>query len=72
LLRWGSTGDVKPAGSMLRNHFGSHVPSDLLILEDAQNIQIQTYFGSLAACRFNEIICYEEHLEIYLLLFLLP
>ena len=28
------------AGSMLRNLFGSHVPSDLLLLEDAQIIHI--------------------------------
>jgi hypothetical protein len=32
-----------PAGSMLRNLFGSHVPSDLLLLEDAQSIQIKKY-----------------------------
>ena len=31
----------KPVGSTLRNLFGYHVPSDLLILEDAQSIQIK-------------------------------
>jgi hypothetical protein len=35
------------------NLFGSHVPSDLLLLEDAQGIQIKKYFGLLAVCRFN-------------------
>jgi hypothetical protein len=28
---------------MLGNLFGSHVPSDLLLLEDAQSIQIKTF-----------------------------
>jgi hypothetical protein len=35
---------------MVRNRFGSHVPSDLLFLEDAHNIEInlQNWFiGSL-------------------------
>jgi hypothetical protein len=36
----GFTRDFKPAGSMLRNPFGSHVPSDLLLLEDALGIEI--------------------------------
>jgi hypothetical protein len=36
---------------MLRNHFGAHVPSDLLLLEDAQ--RIKKYFSSLAVCHFN-------------------
>jgi hypothetical protein len=31
------------------------VPSDLLLLENAQGKQIKKkYFGSLAVCRFNE------------------
>ncbi len=49
----GSTRDFKPAGSMLGNFFSSHVPSDLLLIEDAESIQIKQYFGSLAVCRFN-------------------
>jgi hypothetical protein len=38
---------------MLRNHFGSHVPSDLLLLEDGQSIQIEILFSSLAVCHFK-------------------
>jgi hypothetical protein len=38
----GSTSNFKPAGYMLRRRFGSHLPSDLLLLEDA-----------LVVCRFN-------------------
>jgi hypothetical protein len=53
-----STRDVEPAGSMLRNLFGSHVPSGLLLLEDAQSVQIKTYFSSLAVCRFK----YKTHI----------
>ncbi len=37
----GSTRDFKPAGYMLRNLSGYHVPSDFLLLEDAQSIQIK-------------------------------
>jgi hypothetical protein len=29
------------------------MPSDLLLLEDAQSTQIKKYFGSLAVCRFK-------------------
>jgi hypothetical protein len=41
IFKVGSTRNFKPAGSMLMNTFGSHVPSDLLILENAQSIQIK-------------------------------
>jgi hypothetical protein len=41
IYKVGSTQDFKPAGSMLRNIFGSHVPSDLLLLLDAQSKQIK-------------------------------
>jgi hypothetical protein len=48
-LRWGSTRDFKPAGSMLRKLFLVLMcQSDLLLLEDAQSIQIKKYVGSLA------------------------
>jgi hypothetical protein len=36
---------------MLRNVFGSHVLSELLLLEDSQSVQIK--ISSLAVCRFN-------------------
>jgi hypothetical protein len=49
----GSTQDFKPAGSMPKKLFGSHVPSDLLLLEDIQSIQLKKYFGSLAVCHFK-------------------
>ncbi len=42
-----STRDFKPAGSMLRNLFGSHVLSDLLLL-GAQSIQIKTRQSDMA------------------------
>ena len=44
------------AGFMLRNLFGYHAPSGLLLLEDAQSTQIQKYFGPWAVCRFKEIL----------------
>ena len=37
----GTIRDFKPAGSVLKNLFGAHVPSDLLLLEDAQSVQIK-------------------------------
>jgi hypothetical protein len=46
IYKVGSTRDFKP---------GSHVPSDLLLLEDAQSMQIKTkYIGSLAAGCFKD------------------
>ena len=44
IFKLGSTRDFKHAGFMLRNLFGSHVPSGLLLLEDAQSIQIKETF----------------------------
>jgi hypothetical protein len=48
---------------MIRKLFGSqsHVPSDLLLLDDTQSIQIKKCFGSLAVCRFNWK-CHEHYL----------
>ncbi len=46
---------LKPAGSMLRNLFGSDVPSDLLLLEYAQNMQITKTFWFIGGKLFNEI-----------------
>jgi hypothetical protein len=45
----GSTRNFKPAGSMLRNIFGSHVPSEILLLEDVQSMQITKiwFIGSM-------------------------
>jgi hypothetical protein len=65
-FKLGSTRDFKPAGSILWNLFGSQVPSDLILLEDAQSIQIQKV-GSLAVCCFN----FPVHLFIVLLLVML-
>ena len=47
------TRDFKHAGFMLRILFGSHVPSGLLLLEDAQSIQIKKVLvhGQYAALR---------------------
>jgi queuine/archaeosine tRNA-ribosyltransferase len=53
----GSTRDYRLGGSMLRNLFGSHVPGDLLLLEDAQSIQIQQYLGSLAVYAALTLYC---------------
>jgi hypothetical protein len=45
----GSTRDFTPAGFMLRNLFGDNVPSDLLLLEDAQSTRIKKneFIGSM-------------------------
>jgi hypothetical protein len=51
----------KSAGTMLWNLLGSYVPSDLLLLEDVQSIQINKYFGSLAVCCFNILSQYENN-----------
>jgi hypothetical protein len=47
------TRDVKSAGSILRNLFGSYVPSDLLLLEVFKKDANKKYLGSLAASCFN-------------------
>jgi hypothetical protein len=39
---------------MLRNHFGSDVPRDLLLLDDSQSIRIKKLFSLLAVCHFKE------------------
>jgi hypothetical protein len=45
--------DFKAACSMLMNLFGSDVPSDTLLLEKAQRMEIQNiYFDSLAPSWF--------------------
>jgi hypothetical protein len=53
IFKVGSTQDFNPAGSMLRKLFCSHV-----LLEVAQSIQIQKYFGSLAVHCFNTVPIY--------------
>jgi hypothetical protein len=60
IFKVGSTQNFKPPGSMLRNLFGSHVPSDLLLFGDARSTQIKknwryvalTY--QLADCHFHQ------------------
>jgi hypothetical protein len=35
--------DFNPARSMLRNHLGYNLPSDVLLLEDTQSMQMKKY-----------------------------
>jgi hypothetical protein len=41
---------------MLRNLFGSHVPSDLLLLEDAQSMQIKKNWAHWQHAALNYIL----------------
>ncbi len=52
----GSTRDFKLAGSMLRNLFGSHVSSDLLLSNDAQIIQIKQIFWFIGSKLSNRYL----------------
>ncbi len=56
----GSTSDFKPCVSMLRNHFGSHVLSDLLLLEDVQSIRTKNILVHRQYATLNKACAYPE------------